>query len=90
MYVVMHSNNYYFHNKGKIILFESHQEVQYFLEVFSQYATHRMMAEGNPIGAMQASATIQSKCKIIPDFDTSKITCDTIMAREILEKQTYN
>lgn len=86
MYVIMHSNNCYFHNKGKIITFESQDEAQYYLELFSQYATQRLMQEGNPIAAMQSSMTIQSKCRIVPNFDATTVTCGTITAREILER----
>lgn len=86
MFVIMHSNNYYYHNKGRIILFETQDEIQYFLELFSQYSTQRLMAEGNPIGAMQASMVIQSNYKIIPDFDTTKVTCGTITMRELFEE----
>ena len=86
MYVIKHSNNCYFHNKGRIILFESQQEIQYFLELFSQYSTQRLMQEGNPIGAMQASMIIQSGCEIVPNFDTTKVTCSTITMRELFDR----
>ena len=86
MYVVMHSNNCYYHNKGRIILFETQDEIQYFLELFIQYSTQRVMQEGNPIGAMQASMTIQSNYRIVPNFDTTKVTCNTITMRELFER----
>lgn len=86
MFVIMHSNNCYYHNKGRIILFETQDEIRYFLELFSQYSTQRLMTEGNPIGAMQASMAIQSNYKIIPDFDTTKVTCGTITMRKLFEE----
>ena len=86
MYIVMHSNNCYFHNKGRIILFETQDEIQYFLELLTRYSTQRLMTEGNPIGAMQASMTIQSNYRVIPNFDTTKVTCNTITMRELFER----
>ena len=86
MFVIMHSNNLYFHNKGRIILFETQDEIQYFLELFSRYSTQRLMQEGDPIGAMEASMTIQSRCNVIPNFDITKITCDTITMRELFDE----
>ena len=85
MYVIMHSNNCYVHNKGRIILFESQDEIQYFLELFSQYATQRLMQEGNPIAAMQASMTIQSRCNVVPNFDR-EVTCGTITMKELFDE----
>lgn len=86
MYVIIHSNNCYYHNKGRIILFETQDEIQYFLELLIQYSTQRLMQEGNPIAAVQASMTIQSNYRIIPNFDTTKITCDTVMMRDLFEE----
>lgn len=86
MYVIMHSNNCYFHNKGRIILFETQDEIQYFLELFSRYSTQRLMQEGNPIGAMQASMSIRSGCQIVPNFDTTKVTCGTVTMRQLFEE----
>ena len=86
MYVIMHSNNCYVHNKGRIILFETQDEIQYFLELFTQYSTQRLMQEGNPIAAVQASMTIHSQCNVIPNFDITKVTCGTITMRELFEE----
>ena len=86
MYVVMHSNDLYLHNKGRIILFETQDEAQYFLELFSRYSTQRLMQEGDPLGAIEASMTIQSRCNVIPNFDTTKVTCGTITMRKLFEE----
>lgn len=88
MYVIMHSNNCYVHNKGRIITFESQEEIQYFLELFSQYSTQRLMHEGDPINAMQASMTIQSRCQVIPDFNR-EVACGTITMRELFERARW-
>lgn len=87
MFYIIHSSGLYFHNKGRIILFESQQEAQYFLELFSQYSMQRLAQEGNPMKIMQVPIVLQNECNIIPvNFDIEKVECGTILASELLEK----
>lgn len=87
MFVIMHQSGLYYHNKGRIILFESQQEAQYFLELFQQYSMQRFAQEGNPMTVMQVPIILQSECNIIPvNFDIDTIECGTVLASELLEK----
>ena len=87
MLVIMHQSGLYFHNKGRIILFTSQEEAQYFLELFQQYSMQRLAQEGNPMTIMQVPMVLSSECKIIPvNFDIEKVECGTVMASELLEK----
>lgn len=87
MLVIMHTNGLYFHNKGRIILFTSQDEAQYFLELFSQYSMQRLAQEGQMMSVMQVPMVLQGECKIVPvNFDIEKVPCGTVMASELLEK----
>ena len=86
MLVIQHSSGLYFHNKGRIILFESQQEAQYFLELFSQYSMQRLAKEGQPMAVMRVPMVL-GECIIMPvNFDIEKVECGTVMASELLEK----
>ena len=87
MLVIQHSSGLYFHNKGRIILFESQQEAQYFLELFSQYSMQRLAQGGQPMAVIQIPMVLQNECKIVPvNFDIDKVKCGTVLASELLEK----
>lgn len=87
MFVIIHQSGLYFHNKGRIILFESQQEAQYFLELFSQYSMQMLAQEGNPMKIMQVPIILQNECRITSvDFDIEKVECGTVLASELLEK----
>lgn len=88
MFVIQHHSGLYFHNKGRIILFESQEEAQYFIGLFSQYSMQRLAQEGSdPIEIMQAQMILQGECRIIPvNFDIENIECGIVLASELLEK----
>lgn len=87
MFVIIHKSGLYFHNKCRIILFESQQEAQYFLELFSQYSMQMLAQNGNPMRVMQVPIILQNECRITPvDFDIEKVECGTVFASELLEK----
>lgn len=87
MFIVQHNSGLYFHNKGRIILFESQEEVQYFMKLFEQYSMYQLAQSGDPMAMMQAPMVLRSECVIKPlDFDLNEIECGTVMARELLEK----
>ena len=73
---------YYFHQKGKIILFDNPQEAMDFAQRFIKYSIMRASKEGiNPLEVMQA----QNGIKILStnDFLFKGITCGTINFRDI-------
>lgn len=85
LFVIKRMNGAYYHNKNKIILFESEQDAENFINLFARYSTERLISENNPIEAMKAPMIIMSESKIIPiDFDIKKH--ETIYAKELMEK----
>lgn len=87
MLVIIYQSGLYFHNKGRIILFESQQETQYFLELFSQYLMQKLAQDGQVMSIMQVPMILQGKCKIVPvNFDIDKVECGTVLASELFEK----
>lgn len=75
------SNEYYFHKKGKIILFEDPQIAANFAMAFIDYATKRMMAE-NPVNIFEVLKK-QSQLQVMPaDFDIS--TTETVNFSELM------
>lgn len=83
----MHKNGLYFHNKGRIILFESQQEAQNFAEMFIQYSTNRLAQEGRIGEVMQVPIMVMHECEIIPvNFDINNIKCGTILMRELFDR----
>lgn len=60
MFVIMKvDDGYYFHNKGKIILFENPQEAEMFLQNFHQYSLQRLLAERGPEGLFELQKIFQ-------------------------------
>lgn len=87
MFVIIHQSGLYFHNKGRIILFESQQEAQYFLELFSQYSMQRLAQDGQVMAVMQVPIILQNECRVTSvDFDIEKVECGTVLASELLGK----
>ena len=86
MFVIMHSSKLYFHNKGRIILFETEQEAQSFLEMFTQYSIEQIAQSGDMGAIMQAQIEIAHNCYILPvNFDVNTVECGTVFARELFE-----
>lgn len=87
MFVVQHNSGLYFHNKGRIILFNSQEEAQYFMELFEQFSMHQLAQDGDPMAIMKVPMILRSECVIkFLDFDLNEIKCGTVMASELLEK----
>lgn len=85
MFVIKY-NNIYFHNKKRIILFDSMNEVNMFMELFKEYAMYTLAQSGAGIEIMQVPM-ILSQCNVIePDFDINKLKNGTVYARELLER----
>jgi hypothetical protein len=76
------SKNYYFQNKGKIILFENSDDAIYFLQNFMNYAMQRATQE-NPMLIFEVMGS-QNTIKIIEsDFDLDKV--ETIIYQELMD-----
>lgn len=90
MLVIRHRSGAYFHNKGRIILFESEQEASNFMNMFIQYSTNRLAQERRVEEVMKVPIFVMSECEIIPvDFDIKKVECGTVTARELFENMEY-
>lgn len=90
MFVIIHQSGLYFHNKGRIILFESQQEASNFMNMFIQYSTNRLAQEGDLGEAMHVPIVVMHECKITPvDFDINTVECGTVLARELFENKEY-
>lgn len=80
-------NGAYYHNKGRIILFESQSEAEQFLNMFTQYSVQRLMSEGRGREAMSAPMRIMSESEITPaTFDINSVRCGIVYASELLKK----
>ena len=88
LFCIIRNNGAYYHNKGRIILFESEDEAQNFINMFIQYSTERLIYETrNPLDSMKAPMMIMNESQIIPvDFDIDTVECGVVYARELMEK----
>lgn len=90
MLVIKHISGTYFHNKGRIILFESEKEASNFMNIFIQYATNRLSQEGNAEEIMRVPIFAMSECAITSvDFDIQKVERGVVFARELFENKGY-
>lgn len=85
LYVIKHADGTYFHNKGKIILYETPNQAARFLEEFTQYAMNNLAQQGcNPMGAMPYLMMFQAQCRIMNiDFDINDVECGTVYATDL-------
>ena len=83
-FIIKHSDGRYFHNKGRIILFETDNQAVRFLQDFIVYAQQRLLQEGNQHEAMICPITIQSNSHIMPiDFRIEDAECGTVYVTDI-------
>ena len=83
MYIIMHSSGLYFHKKGKIILFDSQEQAQYFLNGFIQYSTNEFARQGDMGMAMKAPIIIMQECGIIlANENIEDVECGVVYARD--------
>lgn len=88
IFVIKHNSGLYFHNKGRIILFESQQEAENFINMFVNYSMQRLASEGRAQQVMQVPIVCMHECSIIPiDFDINNIECGTIYSKELFDKE---
>ena len=86
MFTIIHSSGLYFHNKGRIILFESEQEAQNFINMFIQYSMNQMNQEGRIDEIMRVPIVAMHECQIIPvNFNIEEVKCGIVLAKELFE-----
>lgn len=85
LYVIKHTDGTYFHNKGRIILYETPEQATRYLQEFIQYAINRLAQEGtNHIELMTAPMIIQGHSRIMEiDFDVNEVKCGTVYATDL-------
>lgn len=89
MFAIIHKNGLYFHNKGRIILFESEQEASNFINMFINYSANRL-AQENRMEEVMRTPFIAMECNIIPvTFDIDKVECGIVWAKELFEGKEY-
>lgn len=83
MFVIKTRDGQYFHNKGRIILYETQNQAQRYIEEFIQYALARV-AQEDPMKAMSVPITVMQNSVITPvDFDIDSVECGTIYVTDI-------
>ena len=88
MFVIQHVSGTYFHNKGRIILYESDQEAVNYLNAFIQYAMNRLAKEGRVGEVMRVPIFASRECRIIPaDFDIDEVKCGTVWSKDLAEEE---
>lgn len=84
MFVIMDINNgYFFHKKGKIILFETQEEAQAVLQGFYQYSVQRLLQTAGPRGIFELQQVMSSLQVVIKNFEQEP-ECGVILFREII------
>ena len=69
MFVIKKMNDgYYFHEKGKIILFEDPNEANALINAFYQYAAARLVSEEGPQGIFELQHVMSTLDIIEQDF----------------------
>ena len=85
MFIIMHSSGLYFHKKGKIILFDSKEQAQYFLNGFIQYSTNEFAQQGDMDMAMQAPIIIMNEFRIMMASENiEEVECGVVYARDLI------
>lgn len=77
-------DGYYIHHKGKIILFESPQEAEMFLQNFHQYSLQRLLQEKGAQGFFEVENTF-SKLQIIEKVFEEIPPCGVVSFHEIVK-----
>ena len=84
IYIIQQKDGTYYHKDGKIIIFESEQEINEYLNCFIQYSADRLAREGRTMEAMSAPMVIMSESNITPvDFDINTVPCGVIFAKDM-------
>lgn len=85
LFIIKHSNGTYFHNKGRIILYESPEQATRYMQEFIEYAMNRLVQEGaNQMEIMTVPMTVQMNSHIMNiDFDIDEVECGTVYATDL-------
>ena len=81
MLVIKNRDNTYWHNKKRIISFDSIDEANLFIQLFQDYATKRLLMEHRVFEIMNVGE-ILSTVQIVNE----NITSETVSAKELLER----
>ena len=85
LYIMKNADGYYFHCKGKIILFESVQQAQIYLQRFIQWGAQKHLENGDQGAAMTFPMIVQSQTKLMEiDFDPDTVPCGTVYATDLM------
>ena len=88
MFTIQHASGTYFHNKGRIILYESEQEAVNYLNAFINYAMNRLAQEGRVGEVMRVPMFASHECRILPvTFDINEVECGTVWAKDLAEEE---
>ena len=83
MFTIMRGQEY-FHQDGKIILFETPEEANEFLNYFIRYAVQRLHNENRTVEAMSAPMIITHQSRLTPvDFDINAVECGVIYCKDL-------
>lgn len=84
MFTIMRPHREYFHSQGKIIIFETPEEANAFIEAFIQYSVQRLHAEGRIQEAMTAPIVIMRESNLVPvDFDIDTVECGVVFCKDL-------
>lgn len=84
MFTIMRPNREYFHSQGKIIIFETPEEANEFVNAFVHYSVQRLQAEGRTAEAMTAPMIIMQESNLVPvDFDIDTVECGVVFCRDL-------
>ena len=84
MFAILRPNREYLHRDGKIILFESPEEANEFVNALIQYSIQRFQSEGRMMEAMSASMVIMREMNLVPvDFDIETVECGVIYCKDM-------
>ena len=80
---VIKTKGCYWHNKGRIILYETQNQAQRYIEEFIQYAMARV-AQEDPMATFSVPITVMQNSVIVPvDFDIDNVECGTVYVTDI-------
>lgn len=83
MIVIKHRNGYYFHKKGKIILFNTPEEANLILNKFLEYAIQRRINETqNPMAIIEVQQILNGFQIIEQDF-MEEPKCGTVLFQDL-------
>lgn len=86
MFYIIHNSGLYFHNKGRIILFETQEEASSFMNMFLQYATEKLMQDGRIGEIMRAQMVLANECKITQASpNIQDVECGVVFMKELFE-----